>query len=72
MPNGQPVAVRETDRIDVTHDYAMCAWARHFNVSEHDVRQAVAAVGDTAVRVKEHLSRGRAGSQAYREGPNAN
>jgi hypothetical protein len=64
MPNGQPVAVRETDRIDVTHDYAMCAWARHFNVSEHDVRQAVA--------VKEHLSRGRAGSQAYREGPNAN
>jgi len=58
MSSDKP-AIRESDRIDVTHDYAMCAWARHFNVSEKEVREAVAAVGDRAVRVGEHLGRGR-------------
>jgi hypothetical protein len=40
------------DRIDVGYDYALCAWARHFNVKE-----AVAAVGDRAGKVREHLAR---------------
>lgn len=48
-----------TERIDVSHDYAVCAWARHFNVSEKRVKEAVAAVGDEAERVREHLGRGR-------------
>ena len=43
------------DRIDVSYDYAVCAWARHFNVSQHRVKEAVAAVGDQAERVREHL-----------------
>jgi hypothetical protein len=43
------------DRIDVSYDYAVCAWARHFNVSEKRVKEAVAAVGDQADRVREHL-----------------
>ena len=43
------------ERIDITHDYAVCAWARHFNVSEKRVKEAVAAVGDEADRVREHL-----------------
>jgi hypothetical protein len=45
------------DRIDVGYDYALCAWARHFNVSEQKVKEAVAAVGDRAGPVREHLAR---------------
>jgi hypothetical protein len=45
------------DRIDVAYDYALCAWARHFNVSEKEVKEAVAAVGDRAGNVREHLAR---------------
>lgn len=43
------------ERIDIEHDYAVCAWARHFNVSEKRVKEAVAAVGDSAEKVREHL-----------------
>jgi hypothetical protein len=45
------------ERIDVSYDYAVCAWARHFNVSEKRVKEAVAAVGDHAEKVREHLGR---------------
>lgn len=45
----------KVERIDVTWDYAVCAWARHFNTSEKQVKEAVAAVGDRADRVREHL-----------------
>ncbi|MDB5881752.1 MAG: hypothetical protein JWP43_1630 [Ramlibacter sp.] len=44
-------------RIDVKHEYELCAWARHFNASEQRVREAVQAVGDRADKVREHLSR---------------
>ncbi len=43
------------ERVDVGYDYAVCAWARHFNVSENKVKEAVAAVGDSADRVRDHL-----------------
>lgn len=43
------------DRIEIEYDYAVCAWARHFNVSEKRVKEAVAAVGDSAESVREHL-----------------
>jgi hypothetical protein len=52
-----------SERIDVSYDYAVCAWARHFNVSERRVKEAVAAVGDEADRVREHLQRSRAPSE---------
>jgi len=45
-------------RIDVKHEYELCAWARHFNASQQRVREAVQAVGDRADKVKEHLARG--------------
>jgi predicted nucleotidyltransferase len=48
------------ERIDVSYDYAVCAWARHFNVSEKRVKEAVAAVGDEADKVREHLKSARA------------
>ncbi|MGV3572578.1 MAG: DUF3606 domain-containing protein [Ramlibacter sp.] len=44
-----------SEHIDVTYDYAVCAWARHFNVSQARVKAAVAAVGPEARRVREHL-----------------
>jgi hypothetical protein len=46
---------RKVERVDVSYDYALCAWARHFNVSEQRVKEAVAAVGDRADSVGEHL-----------------
>ncbi len=51
------------ERIDVTYDYAVCAWARHFNVSEKRVKEAVAAVGDEAEKVREHLGRSTRASE---------
>lgn len=57
-PDKKPSAPR-SERIDLSHDYAVCAWARHFNVSEKRVKEAVAAVGDQAERVREHLQRQR-------------
>jgi hypothetical protein len=53
-----PARTSARERIDVSYDYAVCAWARHFNVSEKRVKEAVAAVGDQAERVREHLTRG--------------
>jgi hypothetical protein len=47
--------VRESDRINVEYEYELCAWARYFNATEKRVKEAVAAVGDRAVKVKEHL-----------------
>lgn len=47
-----------SERIDLEYDYAVCAWARHFNVSEKRVKEAVAAVGDSADKVREHLQSG--------------
>ena len=50
-------AHRRADRIDVRQAYELCAWARHFMTSEHRVKEAVAAVGDSAERVRDHLAR---------------
>jgi hypothetical protein len=47
----------ERERIDIGHDYAVCAWARHFNTSEKRVKEAVQAVGDRADKVRDHLAR---------------
>lgn len=44
------------ERIDIQHDYAVCAWARHFNTSEKHVKEAVQAVGDRADKVRDHLA----------------
>lgn len=66
MPSPQPSARK--DRIDISHDYAVCAWARHFNVSEKKVKEAVAAVGDDAERVRDHL---HAGAQQREERPSS-
>lgn len=46
----------KVDHIDVTYDWELCVWARHFNTSEKSVKEAVAAVGNRADRVREHLA----------------
>lgn len=45
----------KSERIDLSYDYAVCAWARHFNVTEKRVKEAVAAVGDDSEKVRAHL-----------------
>lgn len=62
LPQNRSRSARK-ERIDISHDYAVCAWARHFNVSEKHVKEAVAAVGDDADRVREHLKRPAASSE---------
>ncbi len=57
MPATDKQTTGTSDRVDVTWDYALCAWARHFNASEQQVKEAVAAVGDRADRVRDHLAR---------------
>lgn len=47
---------RREDRIDITWDYEVCAWARHFNTSQQRVKEAVQAVGNRADHVREHLA----------------
>ena len=59
------------ERIDVEYDYALCAWARHFNVSEKRVKEAVAAVGDRADRVREHLKGSSPSRQSGQERPSS-
>lgn len=55
-PSTKPRA-GQSERIDLSYDYAVCAWARHFNVSEKRVKEAVAAVGNEAEKVREHLKK---------------
>jgi len=55
FPSQNPARLARKERIDISHDYAVCAWARHFNVSEKRVKEAVAAVGDDAEHVRAHL-----------------
>jgi predicted nucleotidyltransferase len=62
VPQQNPTRSARKERIDVSYDYAVCAWARHFNVSERRVKEAVAAVGNEAEKVREHLRR-TAGSE---------
>jgi len=56
----------ERERIDIQHDYAVCAWARHFNTSQSRIKEAVQAVGDRADKVRDHLT-----GQARSERPSA-
>jgi hypothetical protein len=47
----------DDERIDTRDEYARCVWARYFNTSEKQLREAVQAVGDRAGPVRAHLQR---------------
>jgi len=53
--SSNPTAAK-VEHIDVTYDWELCVWARHFNTSEKSVKEAVAAVGNRADRVRDHLA----------------
>ena len=57
--NHETNSTHRVDHIDVKQEYELCVWARHFNTSERSVKEAVAAVGNRADKVREHLSGSR-------------
>jgi hypothetical protein len=57
----------DRDRIDVNQEYELRDWAKKFNASPDQIRQAVKAVGDRASDVEMHLKGSRASSNASRE-----
>lgn len=59
------------ERIDITWDYEVCAWARHFNTSQQRIKEAVLAVGDRADHVREHLAASAGGGSRSSERPSA-
>jgi len=42
-------------RINLSQDYEVRDWAKSMGVDEHDLRNAVAVVGDRADKVREYL-----------------
>ena len=64
------VSIGENDRINIEYDLEVCTWARYFNTSEKNVKEAVAAVGDSAVKVRDHLH-SSARSSPHSERPSA-
>lgn len=58
---------RREDRIDITYDYEVCVWARHFNTSQQRLKEAVQAVGNRADHVREHLAETAARAARTRE-----
>ena len=57
----------DRQRIDVHQDYELRDWAKKFNVSTEQIKEAVQAVGDRAADVEMHLKGSRASSNASRE-----
>jgi hypothetical protein len=57
----------DRDRINVNQDYELRDWAKKFNVSPEQIKEAVRAVGDRADMVEMHLKGSRASSNARRE-----
>ncbi len=55
------------DRINVNQDDELRDWAKKFNVSPDQIKEAVQAVGDHADDVEMHLKGSRSSSNASRE-----
>ena len=62
--NKQPGA--EPDRINLNNTDALSLWIRELNVTEEQLREAVAAVGDKAANVELHLKGSRSSSNSDR------
>ncbi|MBK1613056.1 DUF3606 domain-containing protein [Rubrivivax gelatinosus] len=57
----------DRDRINVNEDFELRDWAKKFDVSPEQIKEAVGAVGDRADAVEMHLKGSRASSNASRE-----
>ncbi|MDB5999439.1 MAG: hypothetical protein JWP52_1138 [Rhizobacter sp.] len=62
---------QDRERIDVHEDYELRDWAKKFNVTPEQVKDAVAAVGDRAADVEMHLKGSRSTSNEERVHDNA-
>lgn len=49
------VGGQDRKRINLSEDYEVRDWAESLGVTEEELRKAVAAVGDQADKVREHL-----------------
>ena len=66
MPNDPtPIAPNATgpDRIDLQSEAARATWAKKFDVTEQQLKEAVDAVGDKAADVELHLKGSRSSSK---------
>ena len=50
-------AAPDRARINVHQDYEVRDWAKSLGIDEHTLRNAVGAVGDDALQVREYLRR---------------
>ena len=60
QPGGQP------DRIDLGNEQELARWARKFDATPEQVREAVRDVGDRAADVEMHLKGARSTSNSDR------
>ncbi|WP_140625737.1 DUF3606 domain-containing protein [Methylibium rhizosphaerae] len=58
---------QDRNRINVNQDYEVRDWAKRFDASPQQIREAVEAVGDRADKVEMHLKGSRASSNASSE-----
>jgi hypothetical protein len=47
----------DRDRINVNEEYELRDWSEKFGVSAEELKKAVAAVGDRADKVRQHLGK---------------
>ena len=57
----------DRDRINVNQLYELRDWAKKFNATPEQIKEAVQAVGDRADKVEMHLKGSRSSSIASRE-----
>ncbi|CAM5796886.1 DUF3606 domain-containing protein [Rhizobacter fulvus] len=55
---------KDRTRININQDYELQDWAKKFNVTSDQIREAVKAVGDSAADVEMHLKGSHATSNA--------
>lgn len=65
--NTQSRGGRDRERINVHQDYELRDWAKKFDVSQQQIKEAVQAVGDRAADVEAHLKGVRSSSNADKE-----
>lgn len=56
----------QADRIDLDNDQALSGWAKKFDATPEQIREAVQAVGDHADDVELHLKGSRSTSNSER------
>lgn len=50
---------QDRKRINVNEDYELRDWSKSLNVTPDELKKAVAAVGDSAEAVREHLKKSK-------------